>query len=62
VGGGRFGARCEKRGVVSEVGVHLTKKVNSIVALNLCHRLAEVQLLEGSGGEPMGSRKKLRMS
>ncbi len=34
--------------------------------MNLCHRLLEeVQLLEGSGGdsgEPMGSRKKLRMS
>ncbi len=31
--------------------------------MNLCHRLLEeVQLPEGSGGEPMGSRKKLRMS
>ncbi len=31
--------------------------------MNLCHRLLEeVQLPEGSGGEPMESRKKLRMS
>ncbi len=51
-----------KSGVVSEDGVHLTEKVNSIVAVNLCHRLAEVQLLEGSGRESMGSWKKLKMN
>jgi hypothetical protein len=30
--------------------------------VNLCHRLAEVQLLEGSGRESMGSWKKLKMN
>jgi hypothetical protein len=50
-----------KSGVVSEDGVHLTEKMNRLAAVNLCHRLSEVQLLEGSGGESLGSRKKLRM-
>jgi hypothetical protein len=50
-----------KCGMVSEDGVHLTEKMNSIAAVNLCHRLSEIQLLEGSGGEPSGSRKKLRL-
>ncbi len=50
-----------KNGVVSEDGVHLTEKINSLAALNLCHRLSEVKLLEGSGGELLGSRKKLKL-
>ncbi len=49
-----------RSGVVSEDEVHLTEKVNSIDAVNLCRRLAKVQLLEGSGGESMGSQKKLK--
>ncbi len=51
-----------KCGMVSEDGVHLTEKMNSIAAVNLCHRLSEIQLLEGSGGESLGSRKKLRLN
>ncbi len=50
-----------KSGVVSEDGVHLTEKMNRLAAVNLCHRLSEVKLLEGSGGESLGSRKKLKM-
>jgi hypothetical protein len=46
--------------MICEDGVHLTEKWNSIAAVNLCHRLAEVQLLEGHGGGSMGSRKKLK--
>jgi len=36
--------------VVSEYGVHLPEKLNRLAAVNLCHRLSELQLLEGSGG------------
>ncbi len=50
-----------KSGVVSEDGVHITEKMNRLAAVNLCHRLSEVQLLEGSGGESLGSRKKLKL-
>jgi hypothetical protein len=41
-----------KRGVVGEDGVHLTEKANNFAAVNLCHRLAEMALLEerGDGG------------
>jgi hypothetical protein len=50
-----------KSGVVCEDGVHLTEKMNKLAAVNLCHRLAEVQLLEGSGGESVSGRKKLKL-
>ncbi len=40
-----------KSGVVSEDGVHLTEKMNRLAAVNLCHRLSEVKLLEGSRWE-----------
>jgi hypothetical protein len=50
-----------KSGVICEDGVHLTEKMNKLAAVNLCHRLSEVQLLEGSGGESVSGRKKLKM-
>jgi hypothetical protein len=50
-----------KSGVVCEDGVHLTEKMNKLAAVNLCHRLAEVQLMEGSGGESVSGRKKLKL-
>jgi hypothetical protein len=50
-----------KSGVVCEDGVHLTEKMNKLAAVNFCHRLAEVQLLEGSGGESVNGRKKLKL-
>jgi hypothetical protein len=40
-----------KRGVVGEDCVHLTDMVNGTAAVNLCHRLAKMQLLERSGGD-----------
>jgi hypothetical protein len=50
-----------KRGVVCEDGVNLTDMVNGIAAVNLCHRLAEMQLPERSAGDVGGVRKKLKM-
>ncbi len=47
-----------KSGVVSEDRVHLTEKINRLAAVNLCHRLSEVQLLEGSGGESLGEAER----
>jgi hypothetical protein len=52
-----------KRGVVGEDGVNLTVKANSFSAVNLCHRLAEMALLEerwdsGSGGSVAGALHK----
>jgi hypothetical protein len=44
-----------------EVGVHLTDMANGIAAVILCHRLAEMQLLERSAGDVGGVRKKLKM-
>jgi hypothetical protein len=35
--------------------------MNKLAAVNLCHRLSEVRLLEGSGGESVSGRKKLKM-
>jgi hypothetical protein len=48
-----------RRGVVCEDGVHLTDMANGIAAVNLCHRLAEMELLERSVGDVGGARKKL---
>jgi len=54
-----------KRGIVGEDGVHLTVKANSFAAVNLCHRLAEMPLLEerwegGSGGSVGSLSKRMR--
>jgi hypothetical protein len=35
--------------------------MNKLAAVNLCYRLSEVRLLEGSGGESVSGRKKLKM-
>ncbi len=40
-----------RSGVVCEDGVPLTEKMNKLAAVNFCHRLSEVQLLEGSRWE-----------
>jgi hypothetical protein len=44
-----------KKGVVGEDGVHLTEKANTFAAVNLCHRLAEMALLEERGDGGSGS-------
>jgi hypothetical protein len=54
-----------KRGIVGEDGVHLTVKANCFAAVNLCHRLAEMPLLEerwegGSGGSVGPLSKRMR--
>jgi hypothetical protein len=56
----------EERWVVGEDGVHLSVKANSFSAVNLCHRLAEMALLDerwdgGSGSSVAGAaHKRLR--
>ena len=52
-----------KKNVVSGDGVHLTPKANMFAAVSLCHRIAEMELVCGQGGQSgsAGGEKRRRL-